>query len=250
MKYSIDVYDDLIDPSVQSTLWDYIWNQPWHHVWRYPDRHLTRYVPAEGPNWFLEKGMSVFSNMHRCTLASDEDSLKSLHFPVYLLWKELNRKLGNQYKLTGLPEGMYDQETVAPPTSDPSLKQGWRVYVNAIHNYHVIQCGYVHRDNPDLLNDRYVTILYVLNTEWYPSWNAEIKYYPEDPNGSTGDHQQFSLQQRGYNIGWIDQGRIVSPKPGRLIVYDGRCLHATNSATCTHDVNYPSVKIAFRAERV
>ena len=55
-------------------------------------------------------------------------------------------------------------------------------------------------------------------------------------------------QSRGYNVGWLDQGRIVSPGPGRLIVYDGRCLHATSQAGTGLD--NPSVKLAFRARRI
>jgi len=253
MKYSIDVYDNLVHTNLQSELWDYIQNQKWHMIWLHKERCLTHYTPADGLDWFMGNRV-VGSNMHRSLLASDEASLKALHFPVYLLWKDINKKLGNKYKLTGLPETMYDKETEVPPTENTTIDQGWRAYVNAIHNPQVwgTGLGYVHRDNPDLNNDRYVTMLYVVNEKWYPSWGAEIKYYAEDPEGITGDHQQFNIvgqQKRGFNIGWLDEGQVVSPKPGRLIVHDSRCLHATGPSSC-RDVAYPSIKIAFRAERV
>jgi hypothetical protein len=83
-------------------------------------------------------------------------------------------------------------------------------------------------------------------------FSGEINFFPEDPEGSTGDHQQFNkgdhMQQRGYNVGWLDQGRIVSPLPGRVVVYDGRCLHNANSPTSTPK-DPPLWRIAFRARR-
>jgi hypothetical protein len=91
-------------------------------------------------------------------------------------------------------------------------------------------------------------MLYIANTEWYPSWSGELKYYPEDFNGEAGDRQQFNKgieQQRGYQIGWLDQGRVVSPVPGRLVVYDGRCLHSTTLPSAALET--PIIKIAFRA---
>ena len=111
---------------------------------------------------------------------------------------------------------------------------------------------FAHRDNPNLDQEDLVTMLYVVNPEWYPSWGAELRFYPEDKNSTTGDHQQFNIgseQSRNFNIGWLDQGRIVSPVPGRLIVYDGRCLHAT-TASGNPDIETPLIKVAFRARRI
>jgi len=251
LPYRIDVYDNIIDPGMQSKIWDYLQIQEWHQKWLPSKQEVNRYRPNKGPSWFIAKGMHMGSSMHRCVLASDEDSLKQLHLPVYLLWKEINRKLDNQFSLTGLPEGMYDRETVPPTPTDPNLPTGWRAYVNAAHNVQVAGNGYAHRDNPNLTQEDLVTILYVVNKEWYPSWGAELRYYPEDSEGVTQDHQQFNIgaeQSRNFNIGWLDQGRIVSPVPGRLIVYDGRCLHAT-TASSNPDIETPLIKVAFRARR-
>ena len=124
--------------------------------------------------------------------------------------------------------------------------------MNARHNGHVSGNSYVHRDSPLMDRDDFVTMLYVINPEWYPSWGADLRFYPEDPEGITGDHQQFNdgmKQHRNFNIGWLDKGRIVSPVPNRLVVYDGRCLHAT-TASSNGDVNTPLIKIAFRAQRI
>lgn len=253
IPYNIDVYDNLINSGLQSKLWDYVRVQEWHQKWVPAEHAVTRYRPVNGLDWFVAKGMHMGSSMHRCALASDEDSLKENHMPIYLLWKELNRSLNNQYTLTGLPEGMWDKDIEVPIPKDPNLSTGWRAYINASHNTQVIGNGYIHRDSSLLDREDLVTMLYVVNPEWYPSWGAEVRYYPEDPEGVAGDHQQFNTgnnqQKRGFNIGWLDCGRIVSPVPGRLTVYDGRCLHAT-SASNNNDIETPLIKIAFRAQRI
>jgi hypothetical protein len=253
IPYPIEVYDDVVDKALQTKVWDYLQKQIWHQKWvPKEEQRVLYYRPEEdGLKWMLPKAMHMSSTLHRCVLASDEDSLKKLHLPIYILWQQINRALGNKYRLTGIPEGMHDHETAIPETTDPDLTPGWRAYVNAKHNLQIDGDGYPHRDCPFLDQDSYVTMLYVVNTEWYPSWGGELKFYPDDPEGITGDHQQFNSrgqQERGFNIGWLDKGRIVSPVPNRLVVYDGRCLHtslATNNQKFT-----PLMRVAFRAQRI
>jgi hypothetical protein len=253
IPYNIDVYDDIVEPAIQTKVWEYLQKQIWHQKWvPKEENRVLYYRPEDGINWMLPKAMHMSSSMHRCPLASDENSLKELHLPIYVLWQKINRALGNKFALTGLPEGMWDTETNVPAPSDPNLSPGWRIYVNARHNLQVGGNSYVHRDSPILDRDDYVTMLYVVNAKWYPSWNGDLRFYPDDPNGTTGDHQQFNgynQQQRNFNVGWLDQGRIVSPVPGRLVVYDGRCLHATTAAN-NDDISTPLIKVAFRAQRI
>lgn len=250
IPYNIEVHDGLIDPSMQIKIWDYLQVQEWHTAWRPEPREFHTFSPCQDPHlWLLPKVENRESVMHRTVFSSDEPGLIKDHLPVYLLWKEINRKLNNRFELTGIPEYMQQPvNDLAPPTVDPTLEQGWRCYANGVHNSSIMGPGYVHRDNSILEDTTSITMLYVANLEWYPSWAAEIRYYPEDPEGTSGDHQQYNTsgqQQRGYNIGWLDYGRIVSPVPGRVILYDGRCLHAT--AASRTPINYPSIKIAFRA---
>jgi hypothetical protein len=254
IPYSIEVHDNLVSLATQAKVWHYIQNQTWHQLWAPQKGILNHYVPAvDKINWFKDQGYRKISSMPRCLLASDEGTLAELHAPVHQLWTELNAKLGNRYVIAGIPEGMKDP--VEPPVpKDTSLENGWRVYVNAIHNSAVTSGWYAHRDCPDLEDETAVTMLYVLNLEWYPSWGAEVLYFPDDQEGETGDHQQFNLeesqqQRRDFGIGWLDQGRVISPVPGRLIIQDGRCLHGTSLAQNT-DLTYPSIKIVFRARRI
>jgi len=253
IPYQIDVYDNIVDSKLQLKMWEYAQTQIWHQQWiSLQEPPVKYYRPQDGLDWMLPKALHIGSSMHRCVLASDEHSLKELHLPVYLLWQQINRALGDRYALTGLAEGMWDTETALPPTKDPNLKPGWRAYMNATHNLQVSGNSYIHRDSPHLDRDDYVTMLYVTNPNWYPSWGADWRFYPEDVEGVTGDHQQHNgngQQKRNFNIGWLDKGMIVSPVPNRLVVYDGRCLHAT-TASSNNDIATPLIKIAFRAQRI
>jgi hypothetical protein len=250
--YNIEVHDNLISIDQQKKLWEYLENQTWHQAWTQMDQVLNRYIPKYNSSWVETKLSNRLSSMPRCTLASDEDSLKKFHLPVYIFWKVLNQKLGNQYTLNGYPEGMYDSEAIIPATTDPALESGWRVYANATHSSNITGPGYIHRDSANLSETDCVTILYFLNTEWYPSWMADLRFYPNDDEHVTKDQQQFNRdvqQQRNYAIGWLDQGRIVSPVPGRLLIYDSRCLHSTMPAHPSVGYDKPSIKLAFRARR-
>jgi hypothetical protein len=159
--------------------------------------------------------------------------------------------LDNKYEITGHPEGMYFDKHPIPEPADSNLSKGWRVYANATMHDMISMSGFPHRDTPKLEDDTTVTILYVANPTWYPSWGGEIQFFPEDPDGLTGDHQQFNQpdkheQSRNYNVGWADEGKQVSLKPNRLIVYDGRTLHLTNPSRRRYNSEL-SRRVVFRA---
>jgi len=252
MPYKIETHDDLLPESTRVKVWEYIKTLDFYSGWMPTLGSKFKYnlnQPQE--KWMILQHDSPSYRIHRVPLSSDEAGLKE-NFPIiYLLWKELNRKLDNQYLLTGNPEGIYGPDFKAPQPSDPNLSAGWRAYINAFHQAELMKgTGYIHRDTALEYNDPdTVTMLYVANLEWYPSWSGEVKYFPDDPNSL--DHQQFNhgyQQQRNYGIGWLDQGQVVSPVPGRLIIQDGRCLHSTNPTNSPKDT--PSVKVVFRARRI
>jgi hypothetical protein len=256
IPYNIEIYDGGISKEETETVYDYVQNLNWHQQLYYSKANdYVEYKPAEGSKVWQDAKIkllaSVGAGMHRCPLASDEGTLKQAHLPVYLLWKHINKILDYRYEITGVPEGMFSPD-LSPQPLDPELKNGWRVYVNATHNFKVWNSmGYAHRDNPYLDDDSSVTILYVLNKEWYPSWAGEFVIFPEDPEGATGDHQQHHLnyqQKRNFNIGWSDQGRIISPVPGRIVVFDSRCLHKTlPTQDFKGSEDNPSIRVVFRA---
>ena len=240
----VKIYDSVIPDSVRQEVWKYINKQKWYATWKVVRPYMTSYIPEE--EGFMDDSHKIMSLrlptmwMHRTCFASDESSLEKNHPVIWELWQRINLALGNKYTITGCPEDMAlwpedHQDWKAPSTQDPNLEQGWRVYTNGQLDESVKRSHGVHRDTVDETDDQTRTILYVANLEWYPTWFSEIVFYPDDPAGLTGDRQQFQGQhklgqERGFKIGWADEGKIVSSVPGRIIDYDGRTLHTTRPA--------------------
>lgn len=191
--------------------------------------------------------------MHRACFASDGPGLEKNHPIIWKLWQSINQSLGDRYVIEGSPEDMAvpdsDPFWTAPPTENPELEQGWRVYASGQLDETIKRSHGVHRDTIDLNNDQSRTILYVANLEWYPTWFGECVFYPDDPDGVSGDSQQFQKgygQSRDFKVGWMDDGKLISPVPGRIIDYDGRTLHTTRPTA----VWAPDIRkvIAFRVK--
>jgi hypothetical protein len=232
----VNVHDNIIPEDQRKEIWKYINSQPWYARWKPNPEQMYTYVPSDvlphhspAMGWFLPHMW-----MHRACLASDDASLKTMHPVIWDLWCKINSQLGDKYIIAGSEEDMsvYPEDNPAwqpPPTADPTLKQGWRVYTNGQGSENVKRSHGVHCDTVDMTNDTTRTILYVANLEWYPSWFAECIFYPN--HDDAGDHQQWQKllghQGRNFDIGWADNGKIVSPVPGRIIDYDGRTLHTT-----------------------
>lgn len=252
IPYRIDTYDNLLDLPLRQKILEYVRKQQWFLVWHGMPERIMHYQPDQGDTWFPTYRNRRITSIHRAPLASDVDGLIKDHYPIYLLWQKMNQLLDEKFELTGNPEGIvtYDPDVHnAPPPTDPNLKKGWRAYVNATMSSEIMGSGYAHRDTPWMDQDDTVTIIYFANLEWYPSWGGDLLFYPDDPEGVTGDHQQFNtyrwMQKRDFNIGWLDHGRTVSPVPGRFLIADGRCLHSTSSTA----VDQPCYKVIFRARR-
>lgn len=252
----VEVYDNLVSPALHKELYEYLLNQVWYLNWPATPAELQLYIPNKfDTGWALEKLIERTLQFSRCGFGSDEKSIEKKHPLVHQLWLEINKKLDNQYEITGAPEGLVEKTYMkCPPTEDSALKQGWRVYANASTPGVLSQMGFphIHRDSVDLNDDSFVTIIWMANLEWYPSWKGELTFYPEDPKGITGDHQQFTpdhvSQKRNYKIGWPDEGKIVCAKPNRLLIYDGRTLHETNTSA-NNNLNQLQRRIVFRARR-
>jgi hypothetical protein len=244
---NIKVIDDAVPKLLREQVWDYLKQQPWHIKYKNTDC-IESFVPAKDgfdvPN---QNPLSVNSTaMARTALAGDEKYLRAAHKPIYALWEIINSTLGNQYSITGTPEGVHLPNTVdpLPRTAFTDMERGWRVYTNVQYQENIKHSHGVHRDTPDLDDNTTATILYVANLAWYPSWFAECVYYSDR---ATGDQQQFQTvdadaQRRQFDLGWAQQ--IVSPVPGRIIAYEGRTLHTTRPAAVW--ATEPRVTIAFR----
>jgi hypothetical protein len=241
--FDINHYDNLVSKELQQQTLTYVKSLEWHVNWMpqpaLPGR-LVNFVPEQG----IDKWLTNWPTWHRtsllrCGLATDVEDLQK-HPLVLNLWNEINKGLNYQYEIDGYPEDMFDGT------------DGWRVYVNGSAGKATSGTWGPHRDTPNLKDETSVTILYCLNLEWYPRWGGEFVFFPEDPEGLSGDHQQFNvgehMQQRNYNVGWPDQGKIISPVPNRVIVYDGRNIHNTNPPTILASAE-PQYRLAFRARK-
>jgi hypothetical protein len=250
-EYYLETFDDRIPSEIRAEVWDYLQTQDWHIWWQRSltyEGKLVWWCPADdGPYAYKVKPDQGAETLRqpRITFASDEYSLRK-HQPIHKLWMAISEMLGHQYVIEGYPEDMYD-ETPPPKTLNQELEQGWRVYVSGQPNEDLKYSHTVHRDSIVMNSDEYFTLLYVANPVWYPTWMAECVYYPDDE--TTGDTQQYQKthgQSRGFPVGWAS--KIVSPVPGRVILYDGRWLHTTRPAArwCPEMRNV----VAFRLRKV
>lgn len=254
LLYDISVRDNLVPKEMQEEVWNYLHQQTWHVYW-FPrpalPGSLQRFKPANGVKDWVKHWPTIWTgaSFQRCCLGRDKAHLTEKHPLILKLWERINSGLGNAFELTGYPEDMFDENY---SKDHGEGEWGWRIYVNGMLGTINTGTWGPHRDTPDLDDKTSVTILYFVTPTWYPRWGGEINFFPEDLTGETGDHQQFNkgdhMQQRNYNVGWLDKGKVVSPVPGRTVIYDGRCLHNANSPTSL-PTDPPLWRIAFRARR-
>ena len=261
IDYEIRVVDDAVPADLRHSVWEYLLEQTWTAAWKRPKasnfHEIHEYVPGKyKANDYpkrLEEPRHLF--MPRAHFASDEESLKA-HDPIYRLWQCINMQFDGEFEIAGKPEGTTAEHSpdeyikakyTAPPTLDPTMDQGWRVYCNAQPNEHVKRTHGIHRDQPDESIDNTYTCLYVANPIWYPSWFADNMFYTSGKS-NTGDHQQFQKggQQREFEIDWGDDCKVVSPKPGRIICYDSRRLHTTRPASIWAEADRKAVAFRIR----
>jgi len=226
MKYPYYVYDNTVDKNLQNEVWNYMMNQTFYGKRKTGDHWnetgtVIYYKPSEYKKEYLEEKIEAVDNqyMHRTVFGDTEEDIKK-HPPISKLWESISETIGKEWTISGNPEGV---------ASVLVSKGKWRVYVNAQPDETIKRSHTIHRDTSDLKETQNYTLLYIANPEWYPSWFAENIFYEDNPNSI--DKQQFQKghgQSRNFGIG--DPYAIVSPKPGRIIMYDGRTLHTTRPA--------------------
>ena len=243
MKYDYEVWDNIIDKELQKEVWDYMLNQTFSAGRKdveYPKvGTVLYYTPAESKKEYLNSSIPSLNNqyMHRTVFGDNELDIES-HKPIAKLWKKINSFYGNAFKIDGDPEGVADKRL---------SKNVWRVYVNAQPDESIKRSHGVHRDTIDLNETKNYTLLYIANPEWYPTWFGENIFYED--NIESNDKQQFQKgfgQSRGFGVG--DPYAVVLPKPGRIILYDGRTLHTTKPvAVWAKQMRYA---VVFRIKKV
>lgn len=241
--YSVNVIDDVIPENFRLEVWKYIRNQKYHATRKnlgYPHGDIVYYTPKDNQKEYMSEKLPMVNNqyMHRCIFGDNEKELEN-HPIILKLWNTINTYLENKFIIDGDEEGVADDGNGNPGFS--------RVYVNAQPEETIKRSHAIHRDTIDLNETKNYTLLYIANPEWYPTWMAENIFYSDDD--STGDNQQYQKgygQSRNFNVGW--PFFTVSPKPGRIILYDGRTLHTTKpAAVWAKEHRYA---IAFRIKKI
>jgi hypothetical protein len=248
-----EIIDNSIPADFRQQVWDYLSEQVWQ-VWSRYDKKLHLYTPSKDGWDFPEKLENAKDGvmLSRATLSVDKWHLKHHHNLIFQLWEKINHQLGDKWEIAGTLEGCSGDTVpeLAPPRSlIDDDKLGWRVYTNGTSSDRIKRNHGIHRDTIDMNDDETATILYVANMEWYPTWMAEIVFYDEDPEGVTGDHQQWQnskggyAQRREFQVGW--PSKLGAAVPGRIMAYDGRTLHTTRPTSEWAPTQ--RVTLAFRA---
>ena len=249
-----ETHDNMVLPELHKKVYDYLMQCAWHQKWTQLSSELQLFRPGEwNDSWINAGAQRRTVGQPRTMFGSDENSTKTKHPIIGELWDAINSKLNHSYAITGVDEGMAWKDYPIPQPTDPTLSRGWRVYANGTTHDMIALQGYVHRDNFDIADETSVTMLWIANLEWYPSWGGELLLYPEDPTGATGDHQQFNQgagqQRRNFSIGWQDEGKMICMRPNRLIIYDGRTLHSTQPSRHRHN-SIMNMRVVFRARKI
>jgi hypothetical protein len=246
MKYPYEIYDDIVSADLQSKVWEYIQHQKFYASRKdrgYPNPGtIMEYYPFENKKEWMDNSQPSVNNqfMHRCLFGDNEMDLMK-HPPILELWVSINKCLGNKFKIDGDPEGI----AIKAPKGRTGVTS--RVYVNAQPDESIKRSHGVHRDTIDLDEDKNYTLLYIANPEWHPTWFAENIFYEDKEESS--DKQQFQKghgQSRGFGVG--DPYAVVLPKPGRIILYDGRTLHTTRPSAVW--ANEMRKAVVFRIRKV
>jgi hypothetical protein len=225
MKHPFEIHDDVINEQLQKEVWEYIQHQKFYASRKdrdYPNPGtILEYYPFENKKEYLDETLPSVNNqfMHRCIFGDNEMDLMN-HAPILKLWLNINKNLGNKFKIAGDPENI----AIKAPKGRTGVTS--RVYVNAQPEETIKRSHGIHRDTIDMNETKNYTLLYIANPEWYPSWFGENVFYEDDEQSL--DHQQYQKgfgQSRKFGIG--DPYAIIPPKPGRVILYDGRTLHTT-----------------------
>lgn len=242
--YKLEVFDKEIPEDLQTEVYEHLLDSEYclnfydhpHSLWNPRTDTLTtpRTLPSQP----------------RLPIAWDEQSLEHRDPIVYKLWLEIDKVTGGVYTIEGIQEGMNYMTGISPLSSitkadgTPGTPNcAWRVYGSGNEREPRARTKSIHRDNPDLNEDRFFNIVYFANAEWYPSFYGETLFHGNE--STTGDYSgRFHKDQpRKQPLGEVEN--IVEPRPGRFMVFDARYLHQVKPAS---EFAMPIMGIVFRCK--
>jgi hypothetical protein len=225
-SYKLTVYDNEIDPALQSLVSDFLMDS----------EYCVNFYDHSHSLWYPREDKLVtprnFPSQPRLPIAWDEESLCQRAPVIGQLWLTINKLLNDEFEIQGVPEGMPRYMTGISPV--PSLDKpngtpgtpgiGWRVYGSG--NERELQQARtksIHRDSPLLDQEQYFNLVYFANPEWHPQFYGETLFHSD--HADTGDYTgKFENDQsRHFPIGDVEN--VVAPRPGRFMLFDARYMH-------------------------
>lgn len=222
-SYHLSIYDNEISKDLQLKVTNFLLDSE-YCVNFYDPGHSFWYPRTD--EW---KTPRMFPSQPRLPLAWDEFSLQSRAPIIYDLWNSINLILSNRFILEGLPEGMKYMTGISPLSSISGQPNcGWRIYGSGNERELRARTKSIHRDSPFLDDDKNFSIVYFANEEWYPQYYGETLFHSDD--AKTGDYTgRFEHDQtRNFPIGEVEN--VVTPQPGRFMLFDSRYLHQIKPA--------------------
>jgi hypothetical protein len=273
-KYTLESYDGQVSPIIHKAAFEYCQHQRWYSPWHETTRNQD--IDPQKKEWLLDRTLTPQQRfMYRVPFGWDNESLKN-HPPIYKLFHHINNKLfDGRFMPAGFREGIRDIWDPAkfevpwwnpksteeseqwkrgnllakkPPAPSPGNKfiktpqgKGFTCFMAAQPYECVKRTKSIHRDYEtgrtlDNNDEGYMTLIFVSNIEWKPSWNGEILYYEDGPEGADaiekhGESFEYGAAWAGReeSIGWPTA--IMANVPGRVILQDSRWWHSTKPTT-------------------
>ena len=245
-QYLLEVYDDEISTELQDRVYNFLLDS--EYCINYYDHSHSLYYPRDDRTVTPRN----FPAQPRLPIAWDNESLSHRAPIINELWLAINKTLGDRFEIEGIPEGMSRYMTGISPI--PSLPKpdgspgtpgvGWRVYGSGNEREFKARTKSIHRDSPYLDREDLFDIVYFANKEWHPQFYGETLFHED--TGITGDYTgRFEADQlRHFPIG--EANNIVSPMPGRFMIFDARYLHQVKPAA--YYAPEPILGVVFRAK--
>lgn len=246
-SYDLQVIDHEIDTTQQKDVWEYLLDS--EYCVNFYDQNHCNWYPREN-RWEIPRTKPAAL---RLPLAWDEISLEHRSPIVHRLWQNIKGLLDGKYLIQGVPESMNYMTNISPlqgiTKSDGSPgapNSAWRVYGDGMDREYRSRSKAVHRDNPFLDDDGAYTLVYFANLEWHPQLYGETLFHSDDADTGdfTGKYEQD--QPRNFPIGDIEN--VVTPRPGRIMVWDSRYMHQIKPAALY--APDPLLAISFRIRKI
>lgn len=220
LKY--EVHDNVVPIVLRKELWYYLQTQKCFAMLKdekdVNDRKIIPYYPIENKKEYYDRRNVSWNSqfMHRAVFGNNENDI-SKHPAIEKLWNIINQHFDNKFVINGDPEECCCDEGNDVPQ---------RVYVNIQPVEEIKRSHAVHRDTIELDETKNFTLLYIANTEWYPTWFGELMFY--ENSDKFKDFQQWQAghgQTRNFGVG--HPFATIPTVPGRIVLWDGRMLHTT-----------------------